>query len=224
MTNSHWISELLGWALGTGAVVTTLLWGFVWGQVAQSMRLVPTLRRGQSLAATDPPTGRVCVVVPAHNESRAIAEFVRSLRSETYPQLRVVLALDRCTDDTATLVRSGIAGDERLEIVEIYACPDGWAGKVHAVHAGVTRSRGAQGAEYLLFVDADAVFEPGCIAASLALMRQHKLGLLSLLSTLTHDTWFERVVHAAAAISAGSAPKSSSQQRTDANKVSIESW
>jgi hypothetical protein len=63
----------------------------------------------------------------------------------------------------------------------------------------VTRSRGAQGAEYLLFVDADTVFEPGCIAASLALMRQRELDLLSLLSTLTHDTWFERVVQTAAA-------------------------
>jgi chlorobactene glucosyltransferase len=200
LTNSHWISELLGWVLGTGAVVTTLLWGFVWGQVAQAMRLVPTLRRGQSLAATDPPTGRVCVVVPAHNEARVIAEFVRSLRMETYPQLRVVLALDRCTDDTAALVRGGVAGDGRFEIIEIDACPDGWAGKVHAVHAGVTRSRGAQDAEYLLFADADTTFEPGCIAASLALMRERKLDLLSLVSTLSHDTWFERVVQTAAAL------------------------
>jgi cellulose synthase/poly-beta-1,6-N-acetylglucosamine synthase-like glycosyltransferase len=138
-------------------------------------------------------------VVPAHNESRVIAACVRSLRTETYPQLRVVFALDRCTDDTAALVRAGIAGDGRFEIVEIDACPDDWAGKVHAAHTGVTRSRGAQGADYLLFADADTVFEPGCIAASLALMRQRKLDLLSLLSTLTHDMWFERVVQTAAA-------------------------
>ena len=137
--------------------------------------------------------------VPAHNESRVIAGLIRSLRTETYPQLRVVLALDRCTDDTASLARAGIAGDARFEIVEIDLCPADWAGKVHAVHSGVTRSRGAQNAEYLLFVDADTVFEPGCIAASLALMRQSKLDLLSLLSTLTHDTWFERFVQTAAA-------------------------
>jgi glycosyltransferase involved in cell wall biosynthesis len=172
----------------------------VWAQVAQSMRLVPTLRRGQILAATDPPTGRVCLVVPAHNEARVIAEFVRSLRMETYPQLRVVLALDRCTDDTAALVRAGVAGDERFEIIEIDTCPDGWAGKVHAVHAGVTRSRGAQDAQYLLFADADTAFEPGCIAASLALMRERELDLLSLVSTLSHDTWFERVVQTATAL------------------------
>ncbi len=196
---SYWTLQIVGWVLGAGAVVTTVLWALVWILLEHSMRVVPTLRLGQSLAAANPPQGWVCVVVPAHNESRVITEFVRSLRAETYPQLRVVLALDRCTDDTATLVRRGIAGDERFEIVEIDACPDGWAGKVHAVHAGVTRSQGAQRADYLLFADADTVFEPGCIAASLALMRQRKLDLLSLLSTLTHDAWFERVVQTAAA-------------------------
>jgi chlorobactene glucosyltransferase len=191
---------MLGWILGTGAVVTTFLWGFVWAQVTHSMRVVPTLRHGQSLAATDPPTGRVCLVVPAHNEARVIAEFIRSLRMETYPQLRVVLVLDRCTDDTASLARAGVAGESRFEIIENDACPDGWAGKVYAVHAGVARSRGAQDAEYLLFADADTTFEPGCIAASLALMRERKLDLLSLVSTLTHDAWFERVVQTAAAL------------------------
>jgi hypothetical protein len=55
-------------------------------------------------------------------------------------------------------------------------------------------------ADYLLFADADTVFSPGCIAASLALMRQRNLDLLSLLSTLTHETWFERVVQTAAAV------------------------
>ncbi len=71
---------------------------------------------------------------------------------------------------------------------------------MHAVHAGVTRSRGAADADFLLFADADTLFSPGCIASALALMRERKLDLLSLLSTLTHDTWFERVVQTAAAL------------------------
>ena len=200
MTNPDWILEVGVWTLGVGAAITAVVWAKVWAGIEQSVRGVPTLRLGLSLAAADAPTGRVCVVVPAHNESRVIAGFVRSLRAETYPQLRVVLALDRCTDDTATLVRAGIAGDARFEVVEIDSCPATWAGKVHAVHAGVTRSLGARDADYLLFADADTIFEPGCIAASLALMRQRKLDLLSLLSTLTHDAWFERVVQTAAAL------------------------
>jgi len=156
------------------------------------------VRFGQRLAEADPPTGRVCVVVPAYNESRVIVGLIHSLQAETYAQLRVVLALDRCTDNTAALARAAIAGDERFEIVEIDACPGDWAGKVNAVHAGVTRSRGASDAEYLLFADADTIFSPGCIASSLAMMRHRKLDFLSLLSTLTYETWFERTVQIAA--------------------------
>ena len=186
--------------LGVGPVATLLLWGVIWMRLEQTMRTVPTLRRGETLAAANPPTGRVCVVVPAYNESRVIAGLVRSLRDETYPDARFVLALDRCTDDTAALARAEIAGDERFEIVEIDACPDGWVGKVHALHAGVTRSRATADAEFLLFADADTLFAPGCIAAALALMRERRLDLISLLSTLTHDTWFERVVQTTAAL------------------------
>lgn len=200
LTIPHWFWVIYGGILGAGAIATILAWALVWFRVEESIRVVPTLRRGQRLAEADPPTGRVCVVVPAHNEARVIAALVDSLRTETYPELRVVLVLDRCIDETASLARAGIGGDERFEIIEIDACPADWAGKVHAVHVGVTRSRGAQDAQFLLFADADTVFVPGCVAASLALMRERKLDFLSLLSTLTHDAWFERVVQTAAAL------------------------
>jgi chlorobactene glucosyltransferase len=195
----HWLLEILAFTLGAGAVLTIAIWGLVAVLVERSIRAVPTLRLGLTLAAAEPPSGRVCVIVPAYNEARVIAGLVRSLCAETYPHLRVVLALDRCTDDTAVLARAAIAGDPRFEIVEIDACPPEWAGKVHAVHSGVTRAQGGVDADYLLFADADTVFTPGCIAASLALMRQRNLDLLSLLSTLTHTTWFERIVQTAAA-------------------------
>ena len=199
MTIPHWLLEIFAWSLGAGAIGTIVVWGLVLTVLERSVRAVPTLRQGLTLAEANPPTGRVCVVVPAHNEARVIAGLIRSLAGETYPQLSIVLALDRCTDDTAALARAEIAGDARFEIVEIDACPSDWAGKVHAVHSGVTRSRGATDADYLLFADADTVFAPGCIASSLALMRQRGLDFLSLLSTLTHTTWFERVVQTAAA-------------------------
>ena len=200
MSSPHSLLVIYGWFLGVGAFAAIALWTLVWVHVGRATRGVPTLRHGEALAVSNPPTGCVCVVVPAHNESRVIAKLVRSLRAETYRDLRVVLALDRCTDDTAALARAEIDRDERFEIVEIDVCPPDWSGKVHAVHAGVTRSRGAAGADYLLFADADTIFAPGCIAASLALMRERKLDLLSLLSTLTYRTWFERVVQPAATL------------------------
>ena len=200
MSSPHSLLVFYGWFLGVGALAAIVIWAIVWVRVGRATHGVPTLRRGETLAAAIPPTGRVCVVVPAHNEARVIANLIRSLCAETYPDTRIVLALDRCTDDTAALARGEIGSDGRFEIVELDACPPDWAGKVHAVHAGVTRSRAAADADYLLFADADTTFVPGCIAASLALMRERKLDLLSLLSTLTHQTWFERVVQPAATL------------------------
>ena len=199
MTTPYWLLLLLAWIFGVGAGANIVLWATAWTLLEHTMRRVPTLRLGQRLARSVPPTGSVCVVVPAHNESRVIAGLVASLRAETYPQLRVVLALDRCTDDTAAAARAAIGGDARFEIVEIDACPDDWAGKVHAVYQGTKRSPAAAAAEYLLFVDADTILSPECIASALALLRERKLALLSVLSTLIYDTWFSRIVQSAAA-------------------------
>jgi cellulose synthase/poly-beta-1,6-N-acetylglucosamine synthase-like glycosyltransferase len=193
----HWALEALGWIFGFGAGATIVIWGYVAFLVEQSIRVVPTLRYGQKLAEAEPPSGRVCVIIPAYNESRVIAGLIRSLRAETYKDLRVVLALDRCTDDTAAIARAEIAADARFETVEVESCPPAWAGKVNAAYTGLTRSRGTKDAEYLLFADADTLFSRGCIAAALALMRAKNLDLLSLLSTLRYDTWFERVVQTA---------------------------
>ena len=198
LTIPHWFLVALGWTLGAGALTSIVLWGLVWIRVEHSSAVIPTLRRGERLARETPPRSSVCVVVPAHNESRVIAGLVQSLRQETYPNLRVVLCLDRCTDNTAALARQAIGDDARFEVIEITACPPDWAGKVHAVHTGATTSRGAADAEYLLFADADTLFEPGCIAASLAMMRDRRVEFLSLLSTLTYHTWFERLVQTAA--------------------------
>jgi chlorobactene glucosyltransferase len=199
MTIPHWVWVILASALSVGPLATIVWWGLIWVRLEHSMWAIPTLRLGQKLADAHPPAGSVCVVVPAHNESRVIVGLLRSLKAETYPRLRLVLALDRCTDDTASLARAEIAGDERFEIIEIGSCPNHWAGKVHAVHYAVTHSRVAADSEYLIFADADTLFSPGCIASSLALMRHRNLDLLSLLSTLTQETWFERVVQTAAA-------------------------
>ena len=199
LTIPHWLILVLAWIFAIGASASIVLWAIAWILLEHTMRLVPTLRVGQRLAKTVPPTGSVCIVVPAHNEARSIAGLIASLRAETYPQMQAVLALDRCTDDTATVAREAIAGDARFEIVEIGACPDDWAGKVHAVFQGMTRSTAAATAEYLLFVDADTMLSPQCIASALALMRERKLDMLSLLSTLIYDTWFTRIVQSAAA-------------------------
>ena len=187
-----------------GALGLGVYWGVVAMHIGRMMRRVPTCRDGLRLARAaellGPEAPRVCVVVPAHNESGVVGRLGASLVGQTYPAARlgVVFCLDRCTDATAAEVRGAMRGVERTEIIEITECPPDWAGKVNAVRTGVRESALAREAEILLFTDADTEFDPECVRAAVALLLERGLGMLSLMSTLTTETWFERIVQPAA--------------------------
>lgn len=181
-------------ALSTGGLALGVVWAIAIARIVRTARDLPGADHGIWLADQEEPTGRVCVVVPAHNEQGKIGRLVQTLRGQTHDDLRVVLCLDRCTDGTLAEAREAIEDDERFEILEIGDCPPDWAGKVNAVHTGVERSAGAREADWLLFTDADTEFHPECVRATLAMATDRSDGLLSLLSTLTNTRWFERVV------------------------------
>lgn len=176
------------------SVLCALYWLTVTFEVHRTRKLLPTARDGISLAEQQPPTQRVCVIVPCHNEAGNIGTLIKSLKEQDYDRLRVVLALDRCTDDTLGVATHAVGDDDRFEIVEITHCPEEWAGKVHAAHLGFTQSAHARSAEVLIFTDADTSMHPSCVSACIALMRERGLDFLSLLSTLSTYAWYERIV------------------------------
>lgn len=194
---------LLCIALILGSIALLVYWGVVGWHVARTVRNLPTLRDGLALpeAAQHKDGGPpVCIIIPAHNERDVIVELAKSLAAQDYPNLHVVFALDRCTDETEHLLRQAVGNDPRVEIVLNTHCPDGWAGKVHAIHRGVADARAPRTADYLIFADADTRFDPGCVRSAVALARARSLGFLSIMSTLTTRQWFERVVQPVAGI------------------------
>ncbi len=190
---------ILVWALNGASLLLLAYWSAGLVRLVRTARAAPSAREGLASAERDPARESVCVVVPAHNEQDVIGGLIASLRAQDHPALSVVLCLDRCTDRTAAAARAAIGGDPRFEIVEIGECPSDWSGKVHAVWRGVTASGGA-GADVLVFADADTVFDPSCVRATLALLRDRSLDLLSLLSSLTVTRWFEALAQPAATI------------------------
>jgi hypothetical protein len=181
--------------LTVAAVAVGLYWGVVWFRVRQTARKLPTGMDGVAIAeAGAEPDEAVLVVVPAHNEVGSIGALIRSLREQDHQRFHVVLALDRCTDGTVAVARREIAGDTRFEILEVEHCPEGWAGKVHAVYAGVERTRFLAEADRILFTDADCVLHPACLRATSALARERGLDLLSLLSEYPAEKWYEHFV------------------------------
>ncbi len=172
------------WSVGICKILRGLFGGF-------------SARRGLALPIPTDETGAsplVRVVVPCFNEAHAVGPLVRSLLAQDYPNLRFVFALDRCTDGTRGVIEREAQGDDRVEFVEITECPDGWAGKVHAMHRAVRQSPPMGNDDYLLFIDADCELEPRCIRATVAIAHDRTLDLLSLWSTLARKHWFEKVV------------------------------
>lgn len=193
---------------GLGSVV---YWGTVAVHIARTMQRIPTARAGLALPFTreGESAPRVCVLVPAHDEEHCIGDVARTLAVQDYPAMDAVFVLDRCTDRTREVLESswhaavtqlppGLAGARSLEIIELDSCPEGWAGKPHALHRGVAQAPAARNADLLLFLDADTTLEPGLMRATVALLRERKVGMLSLLSTLSHDRWFEVLLQPAA--------------------------
>ena len=167
------------------------MWTVALQKIVRTTAQLPTAADGVALAGTRdfPP---LCVVVPAHNEEGEVAGLVASLKAQDHPGLRVVLALDRCADETRARAEAAIDGDARFEIVDIDHCPDDWAGKVHAAWSGVTRSSLAAAAHHLAFTDADCRFDPACMRATVALLQHRGLDFLSLHSDQSSRDWFER--------------------------------
>ncbi len=169
-------------------------------RLIRTIRDLPTARDGLKTAQGTPFEDSVCVVVPAHNEEHSLPIHILSLKAQDYPGLNVVLSLDRCSDGTYDAAVRAVGNDERFEIVVVDRCPDDWAGKVHAVFQGVQRSTAASNSDYLLFADADTRFHPSCIRATVALAKERKADLVSLLSTLTYDRWYEWFVQMSACL------------------------
>lgn len=187
---------ILLWTLTTMAVCLLIYWGAVGFHVTRTMVLTPTLRAAMKYPALER-WPSLCIIIPAHNEERGIGALLESLKKQDYPDFRVVFVLDRCTDRTAEILRSGINGDARFEVLETTSWPEDWVGKVNAMWTGYTQSASAKSADLLLFLDADTVLDPRALSAAVKLLKHRKLSMVSVLSTLTSETWFENLVQPA---------------------------
>jgi len=218
-----WYTILLS-VLLLASVATLVFYGVVALRVWNTGRTLPTARDGIPLAESIGAFPGLTVIIPAHNERDVIGRVARSLLASDYPGLSVVFVLDRCTDDTEAVLREAIRTpegepDPRVEIILNDHCPDGWAGKVHAMHRGYREAKSLDAKRspdeaswtpkpgidvhdlsrgLVLFADADTEFDPRCLRAAVALLIDRELDLLSLLSTLTRDRWYEKLIQPAA--------------------------
>ncbi|NOG54565.1 MAG: glycosyltransferase [Planctomycetes bacterium] len=186
---------ILGWICVLIALAVLVLWLAALAFIAAGLRAMPRLRVAES-GPSDAEADLVSVIMPAHNEVSVIDEALTLLRASTYRQIEIIVVADRCTDGTVAVVNRHVEEDERVRLVETSECPEGWSGKCHAAWQGYQQSQG----RWLLFTDADTLFDPALIQAAVALATRRSLDLLSLLGNLSGTKPFEKTAQPVAAM------------------------
>ena len=142
----------------------------------------------------DPP--RVTAIIPAKDEADVLAECLRSVQAQGYPNLDILIVDDRSTDGTLAIARSIAESDPRVRVMAIEDLPPGWTGKTHALHVAAGQARG----EWFWFLDADTRHEPDSIAIVMEYARTRRAQMASLLPELRCETFWEKVVQPLAGI------------------------
>lgn len=173
MTWDLWIVTAAS-GLGSAGLCALLLLGAYSTHAAQRLGMKPaTLPEGAEW-----PT--VSIIVPACDEADTLEAAAQTLLAIDYPALELILINDRSTDGTGVIIDRLAAQDSRVVPVHITELPQGWLGKVHAMHVGTGRASGA----LLLYTDADVHFGPAALRRAVAWMERDQLGHLALIPRL----------------------------------------
>lgn len=158
------------------AIATSLIWIF------GSIKAAFDLARIPQISHVNPPKPavypRLSVIIPACNEEDTLARALQTLLDQDYPDLEVIVVNDRSTDATGVILNQMAQQDDRIVPIHIHQLPDGWLGKVNALHQGVQRATG----DWLLFTDADIYYAPGVLRQSIAYSLHRQLDHLALLA------------------------------------------
>ena len=140
----------------------------------------------------------IAAIIPARDEAACVAETIASLIRQNYAGLlHVILVDDQSRDGTALVARDAAAAlgaADRLTVVSGRALPAGWTGKLWAQQQGVELAETmALKPDYLLFTDADIVYEPDVLAGLVARAQAGSLVLTSLMVKLRCESFAERL-------------------------------
>ncbi|MSR41594.1 MAG: glycosyltransferase [Phycisphaerales bacterium] len=173
------------WTIFAFAAAGALYWIMLFVRIARALPAIPRVEDADAMSEA---SGKISIVIPAHNECRVIAASVRGLRAQVGVDFEAIYVLDRCTDDTRALLIAAAEGDPRIRFVENAHCPDDWAGKCFAASVGAAEAKG----DWILFTDADCRFGETLVRSMLRIAMQRQTALLSALGRLTFGRSFER--------------------------------
>ena len=100
---------------------------------------------------TNMKAGLVSIITPCYNGARHIAETIEAVMAQTYKDWEMVIVDDGSKDDSAEIVRSYMAKDERIRLIQQEN-----AGSAAARNHGIRECEG----QYIALLDADDIWLP----------------------------------------------------------------
>lgn len=123
--------------------------------ILAALALDENRRRARAVPPLIDPSLFVSVLIPAFNEALVIEGSIRRVLDSRDVTLEVIVIDDGSKDATSAVVRSGFAGDPRVQLLTLEN-----GGKARALNAGLGVARG----EIIIALDADTQFEDDTIA------------------------------------------------------------
>jgi glycosyltransferase involved in cell wall biosynthesis len=154
------------------------------------MRCLPVLKNQvKPIYYDDAELPMVSIIVPACNEEERLEQSLLSRLNQDYPRFELIVINDRSTDGTKEIIDRIAAIDGRLIPINITELPNGWLGKVHALHQGVKLAKG----EWYLFSDADILFEPDMLRLAVHYAQSQQVQHLTCIpeAELYNDFWVD---------------------------------
>ena len=148
---------------------TALAWFWKAITAARGLPSIPDLLEPR-FDLTPAGTPSIVVIVPARNEEQALPACLASLLQQDYANLKILAVDDRSTDTTGAIIDSlAVQNPSRLRALHVQQLPEGWLGKPYAMALAARHAIAVDHPDYLLFTDADVLFQPKAIRRSLAL-------------------------------------------------------
>ncbi|MBY0412832.1 MAG: glycosyltransferase [Bdellovibrionales bacterium] len=133
---------------------------------------------------------KVSIIIAVKDGEREIEATVQRLLKCDYPDFEIIIVNDRSSDRTEEILQKIKATNSKLINVQVKELPQGWLGKVHALHQGVKHATG----EFILFMDADVSVGEEALKASVNASQIHKLDHLAVLPEFLPGEYFLNVM------------------------------
>ena len=139
----------------------------------------------------------VVAVIPARNERVALPRTLASLSAQHYPgEFSIVVVDDDSSDGTGTTARAIAATlDREVTVLHGEALPEGWTGKVFAMHQGIAHTEKMESLpDYVLLTDADIEYPSEALRRLVARAKASGTVLTSLMVRLNCESLAERAL------------------------------